>query len=178
MPPSVFATTRTYKLKLPTLCLCCTLYHGGRTPYGSHTVSASVPNFLSCLRWLDSVNWCEWWDSNPQKFGFEPNTFASYITLAYYPLLASCAIKGYLAEGRGFEPLWLLHPSAFETATISLSVNLPYWCIWQVPPLLPLQCQCSVLLMNYRCEEIGKRFCFITGKVYLICWTFPQSGGR
>lgn len=31
-----------------------------------------------------------------------------------------------MAEGRGFEPLWFLHPSAFETAAISLSANLPY----------------------------------------------------
>ena len=154
MPPSVFATTRTYKLKLPTLCLCCTLYHGGRTPYGSHTVSASVPNFLSCLRWLDSVNWCEWWDSNPPKFGFEPNTFASYITLAY------------LAEGTGFEPVWFLHPSAVETAAISLSANLPevVLLVGNAPTVLP--CQSSVLLLYYRSKEIGKRFCFITGKVF------------
>ena len=34
------------------------------------------------------ANWCSRWDSNPQNFGFEPNTYASSVTRALSVTLA------------------------------------------------------------------------------------------
>ena len=72
--------------------------------------------------------------------GFEPTTFdlegqcsTNWATPAY-----SLYIIHNLEEEEGFEPPWLLHPSDFKSAPISLSGTLPYNLVPDIYPGLEL----------------------------------------